>query len=89
MKENRVTNAFGFTVGFDGASQFAPLAVVRLYNMDADSLSIKCRGDVAELAYKRPERVRIDCKDCDYEVGMITRSASSGTVCIPIMRKKV
>lgn len=81
-KENRVTSAYGFTVGFDGKSQFAPIAVQRFYNIDLDKVEITCYGEVAELALKRPERVTISCKDCSYKVAHISRNIRDNSVVI-------
>lgn len=47
-----------FTVGFDGKTLYAPIGVQNFYNVDVESVVIKCRGDVADMVLKYPERVQ-------------------------------
>lgn len=83
------TNRAGFTVGFDGKSSFAPIGVQSFYNVDVESVVIRCRGDVADLALKYPDRVQLSSVDNRFILGGVKRDADGAVTITAVKNNKV
>lgn len=81
------TRTGGMTLGFDGNHEFAPIALLRLYNCDMKCVTFLIEGDVAELALRRQDRLVLNDPDDTFSVVRVVRGVGS-SVMVTIEKKR-